>query len=426
MNEESILRPLKPIRRVHAYAASFGDDLARVLIDRHTKAGDVILDPWSGSGTSMLQARLLGREGIGIDTDPVACLIARVVTTSYAVDELDQLEFQVDNRLKSISSALGEVEFEDEQWSPGTEFSIDGFHGSLPANHEIEFWFAPIHRVLIGVLVQLARSFEAVKYQEVVELAISSAIIRKWPNSLSYAMDIDHSRPHRVVRELTVDTEIGIFQRVFKGIIRTLHQINSHPENHKTSITILESDAEEAVAGIPEDSIDYVLTSPPYFNAIDYPRAHKFSQWWLWPKHPKLSRDKYMGLRNGGQDNAIVDECFSLSSSWQYELSPLQQLPRPIFYSFCRYVLDLHSIIRGLGRALKRGKDLTFVLGNNEIRGVVLPNVDITLELLRLNGFTSVNSVRREIRSTSRRYPYGLRGFKGPMRWEYVIGAISG
>ena len=47
------------------------------------------------------------------------------------------------------------------------------------------------------------------------------------------------------------------------------------------------------------NSIHYVLTSPPYFDAIDYQRSHKFSHWWLWPNSEVTSRSQYVGLKGG-------------------------------------------------------------------------------------------------------------------------------
>ena len=82
-------------KKIHTYAASFGDDLARDLIIDNTFEKDVILDPFTGSSTTLVQARELGRSAIGIDVDPVACLIARVVTGEYSLDELHNFSNQI-------------------------------------------------------------------------------------------------------------------------------------------------------------------------------------------------------------------------------------------------------------------------------------------------------------------------------------------
>ena len=104
---------------VHAYAASFGEDLARELIVGHTRPGQVVLDPFAGSATTLRQARLLDRKGIGIDVDPVACLIARVTNRQYTAGELEELERHVLARLPRIQEHLGEYDDSATLLTPG-------------------------------------------------------------------------------------------------------------------------------------------------------------------------------------------------------------------------------------------------------------------------------------------------------------------
>ena len=93
-------------RRVHAYAASFTDELVNELISSYTNENEVCLDPFSGAATSLIQARLLNRSAIGIDIDPVACLIARVVTTPYSTKEIDEIYKRVTKQLDEIKVVL--------------------------------------------------------------------------------------------------------------------------------------------------------------------------------------------------------------------------------------------------------------------------------------------------------------------------------
>ena len=74
---------------------------------------------------------------------------------------------------------------------------------------------------------------------------------------------------------------------------------------------------------------------------------------------------------------------------------------------------------------LKPGKIVTLVLANNAIEGVVIPIDEIVVHLLELNGFISVGSRERKIKSHRRRYPFGIQGFKGPMNVENVLQAVK-
>ena len=411
-------------RKVHAYAASFGDDLARELILESTKPADVVLDPFAGAATTLLQARILGRGAIGIDVDPVACLIARVVTSSCTSDELEKLQSTVLQRVEEIESHLLCQMIDEVAWRPGVAFSVNGLTGVVPHNSKIEFWFAPVQRAVIAVLLQVAGSFRQRRRRDVVELAISSSIIRKWPCTLSQAMDVDHSRPHRVLRDdLSVQSQLALFRRVFTGVIETLRQLNGLAGPSVAPLRVVQGDSSAVLKRLDRNFADYVLTSPPYFNAIDYPRAHQLSQWWLWPERDSLARSQYIGLKPAGTGKSVIERCMTAAPSSMGKLSGLQAASPSHYKALCTYVLDLDGVLGGTIRVLKPGKALTLVLANNSIRKVKVPVVEIVAELLERRGLAEITTERRQISSTRRRYPYGLKGFRGLMDSEYLIRA---
>lgn len=101
MNELS-----KP-HRLHAlcpYFAMFPPEFARNSIEAHTKFGDVVLDPFSGRGTTLLEALLLGRKAIASDINPVAYCVtaakAHVPRLTNVLSEIDRLEEVYDARSK--------------------------------------------------------------------------------------------------------------------------------------------------------------------------------------------------------------------------------------------------------------------------------------------------------------------------------------
>jgi hypothetical protein len=96
-----------------------------------------------------------------------------------------------------------------------------------------------------------------------------------------------------------------------------------------------------------------------------------------------------------------------------------------MYFALCKYANDLNSIINGISRVLKPGRNLSFVLANNTVRGLEVPVVDIVTELLKGSGFQSVSTEKRTIMQNRRRYPFGIRGFKGLMESEYIVNAVS-
>jgi SAM-dependent methyltransferase len=80
-------------RRVYSYPAKFQAHLPAELIRRFSRPGELVVDPWCGGGTTLLEAWLAGRASVGVDLSPFACLVARVKTTRVAErDALSGLE----------------------------------------------------------------------------------------------------------------------------------------------------------------------------------------------------------------------------------------------------------------------------------------------------------------------------------------------
>ena len=416
--------PQTPVR-LHAYAASFGGDFARESISENMERGWTLLDPWVGSGTGPVQARLLGISGIGIDVDPVACLIARVSLTPYGVDELDEISARVERELKLIEAELYSSNISTQPLTAGYELSLNRFHGIIPKNDAIDFWFDPIQRAVLALLVSMSNSIADPKHQSVVRLAISSSIIRKWPNTISLARDIDHSRPHKVVRnDVTIASQIGIFRKTFRDILGKLKALNAYCLDYSVKWEIIEGDSKELLDSIPFNSIDYILTSPPYFNAIDYPRSHKFSQWWLWPDSQPLGRSAYLGLMSGSKDaDDLITNCRSLVPSCRESIDAISKVSSATHRNLCKYIVELYSVVVKFAGLLKHGGKSSFVVGNNVIKDHVVPMADILASMLEASGLECVSIDERTIRTDRRRYPFGVAGFKGLMTSEFVVRA---
>ena len=98
----------------YRYPARFSPLFARAVIEQFTKPGDVILDPFMGGGTTLVEARVSGRRAIGVDINALAVFVARVKTASYAANDLATLRSWVDSltgRLNLHSSPLRATEW---------------------------------------------------------------------------------------------------------------------------------------------------------------------------------------------------------------------------------------------------------------------------------------------------------------------------
>ncbi len=416
------MRPLskaRPTFRIHAFAASFGDDLSTEVIQERTKEGWYVLDPFVGAGTTALRSILSNRNAIGMDVDPLACSISRVLTSRFEIPYLINTSVAFFKRLNYFKTLLIAEPRLFANLAPGHEFQVGPEIFSVPDEPAIGYWFDVSHMATLSIACGLAAREHDPLVRQMLEVGISSAIIRKWPNTVSYAMDIDHSRPHkpRDVIAQPIHVQFALLERVIGQVANTVLDIQRWLVAGQSSAEIMHGNALECLPTISSDSIDFALTSPPYFNAIDYPRAHKFSQWWLSPQIKPLPRSEYIGLRKGGGYSGDTDllEMPALTRI----LEPFKRDPK--YGAMAQYVVDLDGVIDELHRVLKPKADLLLLIGDNVIGGTVFPVSKIVVMLLRRHGFCAETPRRREIKSTRRRYPFGVNGFSGPMKDEYLV-----
>src|SRR5947209_10183164 len=75
---------------LHAYAAKCPPQLVKYGFRYYSNPGETVLDPMAGSGTTLVEARLMGRRAVGYDIDPLARLIAQVKSRRVSDERVEQ------------------------------------------------------------------------------------------------------------------------------------------------------------------------------------------------------------------------------------------------------------------------------------------------------------------------------------------------
>ena len=180
-------------------------------------------------------------------------------------------------------------------------------------------------------------------------------------------------------------------------------------------------DARAPSAAIPDGSRALVVTSPPYFNAVDYPRAHRMSVGWMNGYAPIVlsSRRHYSGLRHAGG--------FAHEAWWHEHPKVLHLLPRSMLRHaaltrrLCAFFADLEAVLGQVWRVLRPGGHAVFVIANNMIKGERITSHAVLTESANNIGFIAVETMPRAIASLRRRFPVGPFGFDGPMTHEFLV-----
>jgi DNA modification methylase len=180
-------------------------------------------------------------------------------------------------------------------------------------------------------------------------------------------------------------------------------------------------DAREPLPLISDQSQALVITSPPYYNAVDSPRAHRMSLCWMNGYAPAAlaSRQRYIGLRHAGP--------FDPDAWLQTRPRVGCLLPTALFAhkahlrSLCAFFADLDAVLIQAWRVLRPGGHALFIIANNVIKGKRILSHAVLVELAKEVGFVVIETTPRAIASPHRRFPVGPFGFDGPMTHEYLV-----
>lgn len=371
----NITQKIKPI---HPFAARMAPEIAFEALSRLPKRGTV-LDPMAGSGTVLRTISELGFNGIGFDVDPLSVLMSKAWTT-----KIDEVAFlKKSEKILKAARGIG-----------ATEVILPWIDEDAETKGFVEFWFGRKQIIDLRKLSFFINSYKS-DYTPLFKIAFSRLIITK-SSGASLAGDVSHSRPHKV-RE-TNDFE------VFEAFKNTCHKISKTINSEKLigGIKVKNGDARK-LKQVESASIDAIITSPPYLNALDYMRGHKMSLVWLGHKIGELSLIR--GESVGAEKAPNISSDFMLAKHITRRIKNLNSLPQRKVNMVYRYALDMDSILKESYRVLKKKTNATFVIGNSSLQGVYIENTVIVEEAAKQNGFKLINCEERDIPQNKRYLP---------------------
>lgn len=390
------------IRSIHPFPARMAPELALEKLGDLKHPG-LVLDPMAGSGTVLRQATDLGHRAVGFDMDPLAVLMTRVWTT--AVDEklLDTIAERVTKGIEAIQPS---------------EIQLPWMDNDAETSAFVDYWFAEPQkgdlRRIAFVLDGFGRELTDPAEQLVVDLlriALSRLIITK-DKGASLARDVSHSRPHKVADRNDFDV-CPMFVRSIKAVQKRLKDA---PPAGGAEIEL--GDARTLTA-LEDGSIDAVLTSPPYLNAIDYMRGHRLSLIWL---GHRLSDLRTIRSTSIGAERAPdkIEEAVVLDEM-RRAMGKTDQLSNKFRSMISRYVQDIRRMVSEIARVLKMGGRATFVMGNSCLRDVFIRNSDAVATAARHAGLSLVSETERPLPLRSRYLPMTSAPLGKRMRTETVL-----
>jgi hypothetical protein len=217
---------LEPLHRFHSYCARFPSEIVETALGKYAKPGESILDPFCGSGTTLVAALAHGRKAVGADIDILAGMLSQVKCAPCSRERYDKWRSEFAARLEQDFAEIAR------SWPPkatmllGATWPLGSLRLPIPSFVELPYWFPPQLTAALAAIANAAHQCGDAHLEHVALISLSASIIAKWPNTLSYAMDVDHTRPHRRLQRFHLDEVLSVYLGRLDRCIASLGELH--------------------------------------------------------------------------------------------------------------------------------------------------------------------------------------------------------
>ena len=390
----------------HIYPAMMIPQIARELMKRFGKKGGLLFDPYCGTGTSLVEARIAGMDAIGTDINPTARMIASAKTYDYNIDKLQSC---VSIFLKDMESNL----------TLTTNYS-NYIEPDFVSWERLEDWFPT--RSIAEISYALA-SIENLKYEHgkmFLRVALSECL-----RLVSYQRNGEF-KLYRIPSEKREEFYEPLLPKIKSRIQRNLKGLNQYQEVISTDTVVQIFDFNTVYTTGEEyfdSDIDIVVTSPPYGDSgttVAYAQFSWLSNVWLGldDKAPgALDRELMGGRKHGVEKFGFKPMDLTLENISSVD----EKRASEVMHFYHEYLLSMRSI----ASRIKSGGYVCFVVGNRTVKGNRLPTDQFTAWAFVQAGFEHVKTYLRDIpnkRMPSRNSPTNKSGVtNSTMVHEYIV-----
>jgi hypothetical protein len=361
----------------------------------------------AGSGATLTESWLLSRNTIGLDLDPLALRLCSSKTAWIDPDRVHQSGIRVLDTALSLEKSSNPLGRFQEQTDEATREFID-------------YWFKIETQKQLAALVESVEQESDFRLRRLFEVLVSSTIVTK-SGGVSMARDLAHTRPHRVDNKIPRNA-IKMFETQLRQAVRAFEEVRVTPKGQST---VLAGDVRQIP--LKDHSVDLIVTSPPYANALDYVRAHKFSLAWLgepikWLGH---TRGTYIGAeRLHNQANVkLPDRVGNVVAA----LADLDERKAKILE---QYFKEMTLAIGEMYRVIRPGRAVIMVVGPSTMRGLRIETHYNLALIARRVGFEVTVLASRPIDRDRRMMPArshnnGQSNIEQRIHEEFVIGLLK-
>lgn len=255
---------LTGIYNIHWFPATFIPQIPSILIGNLSAPNSTVLDPFCGSGTTLVEAARLGRIGVGVDINPLAYLISKAKTTYISEETLMAV-------VEKYESWLGKSVLRNTL---------------IPPFPDKERWFHKHTLKELGSINYLIAKEKNGRVRNLLSVCFSAILKKTCTQRDHYTYVADNMFPKNGSSLLYVDAK-KTFLSHLKSTVNAINQFYNdmtiqeiNPEKMLSRFKVLQDDARR-LDHIDDNSVDLVVTSPPYANVTDISAGNRLSFYWL-------------------------------------------------------------------------------------------------------------------------------------------------
>lgn len=333
----------------HPYSAKYIPQIPYYLISILSKKGDIVLDPFLGSGTTLVEANNLERNSIGIDINPLACLISKVKTNEISNTKIMKIKKYCNEIKEDVLQLRGQATLfnfhKESKTNKNPQFN--------ELNYYVEKWFQKKVIAELSVIKNKIDECEDKQIKDFLLVAFSS-ILRSVSNTSSGFGNLMINKNPPIKKR--------IFEKFQSSVSSMLEGLKNSGE--KANKTMIHNKDSRDMSFIQDKSLDLICTHPPYMASVPYAEYQRLSLWWLGFNQKQLDSDLIGGKRSR-KDTAE------------------------------RFIKDMNLVTNEMYRVLKPKKYCCIVIGNPVYRGKIWKLNEILKDQAVQVGFEFLKEIRR-------------------------------
>lgn len=352
----------------HRYPAKFLPDVVRKIIEDYAQGSNMIADLFAGCGTTLVEAKIHGISSVGTDINPVAQLITKVKTTPLPPDVLQRAY----NALVVLFDEYNEVNFAE-----------------IKKHERIDYWFTPSQKAKIAFL-----------YEKVFHLEVNDDIRDFFYVCISHILKNcswwlqSGTKPQKDPKKELADPfdEFCRHCKKMMGWNENFYNELNHRGYLDVPCAIHLDDARHT--SIPAESINAIITSPPYVTSYEYADIHQLTAYWMeYISDIHEFRKKFIGSSYSGNISLTV----SGSKQAQKIVDALSEKSNHIARDVAQYFNDMQEVAKEMHRVLTPNGHACIVIGNTKIKEVQIKSAEVFYEFLRNSGLKKIEVIKRSI-----------------------------